>query len=104
MSEEAFAAFLLYFLSMYVMPSPPGTRHFSNYVFITAARIMYWREICWASTVMAQLYMGLEEYAMELRDRNVGIAPKYPGSVFDLYGNFLLLTLWAYVSPFLVYH
>jgi hypothetical protein len=78
------------------MPSPPGTRHFLIKVLITAARIMYWRYICWASTVVAQLYMGLEEYAIELRDRNVGIAPKSPGSVFDLYGSFWLLTLWAY--------
>lgn len=78
------------------MPSPPGTRYFENSVFITAARIMYWREICWASTVVAQFFMGLSEYAMELRDRNVGIAQGFPGSVLDLYGPFRLLTFFSY--------
>lgn len=40
--------------------------------------------------------MGLSEYATELRDRNLQIAPKSPGSVLDLYGPFWLLILWAY--------
>lgn len=57
------------------------------------------RRICWASTAVAQLYFGLSEYALELRDINANISRNQHGMSFNLYGPFWLLTLWAY-EPF----
>lgn len=56
--------FLLYFLFTYIMPSPPGNGYYSAIPFITLARLMNGRRICWASTAVAQLYLGLSEYAL----------------------------------------
>lgn len=95
-SELGFMVFLLYFLFTYIMPSPPGNGYSSAIPFITLARLMNGRRIRWASTAVAQLYLGLSEYALELRDRNANISRNQHGMSFNLYGPFWLLTLWAY--------
>lgn len=95
-SELGFMVFLLYFIFTYIMPSPPGNGYSSAIPFITLARLMNGRRICWASTAVAQLYLGLSEYALELRDRNANISRNQHGMSFNLYGPFWLLPLWAY--------